>query len=304
MLLEDRSLTAEAAALARAIGATDESLPATCADHLARLVVHPLARLLLRVPRMRRLLVRLLEWAAPGLYAWHCLRTGYFDRQVRRALDAGVRQVVLLGAGLDTRATRLCGDVDGVTVFEVDRTTNAARKAASLADAGVATRATRRFVQATLGAAGSSLTEQLAAAGFDRSAPTFVLGEGLVMYLDEPARDALFEEIGSLADELTFAFDFVDTSAQAALADGSTRRLFASTHAVGETYRSGIDGDRLASWLGRSGLTLGERLGPRALAAREWGDRAPRYDVSSCSAVAVGTRRAARSGAASSPCAA
>ncbi|WP_331764554.1 class I SAM-dependent methyltransferase [Streptomyces anthocyanicus] len=120
------------------------------------------------------------------------LRTRVFDGFLLRAAGAGNRQVVLLGAGLDTRAHRLPWP-DGCTVFEVDRPEVLAFKQ-SVLDCLVGVDGvdglddkprTERVV------VGSDLRDdwaaKLVAAGFDPSLPTAWIAEGLIPYLSPAA---------------------------------------------------------------------------------------------------------------------
>jgi len=124
------------------------------------------------------------------------LRTRFFDDELRRAVDGGLGQVVLLAAGLDTRAFRLAWPV-GTTVFELDRADVLEHKASVLAAAGATPTAERRVVATDL--AGSAWVTALARAGFDAGAPAAFLAEGFVFYLPGPAVDALLGTLTSVA---------------------------------------------------------------------------------------------------------
>lgn len=106
-------------------------------------------------------------------------RTRVFDDVIRRAVDSGVRQIVVLGAGLDTRAFRLALASD-VTMFEVDREDVLGFKEAVLA--GLAAQPTCRRVPLR-----SDLAEDwpalLHAAGHDDRRPTAWIVEGVLTYL-------------------------------------------------------------------------------------------------------------------------
>jgi methyltransferase (TIGR00027 family) len=109
-----------------------------------------------------------------------------------RAIDdalvasTGHRQVVLLGAGYDSRIVRLADALAGRTLLEVDHPATAGRRA-ELAPAafGSAPRATSRSI--TIDFTRESLEERLLEGGLDPAAPTFWIWEGVSMYLDEPA---------------------------------------------------------------------------------------------------------------------
>lgn len=74
---------------------------------------------ILRSPRIRQYLIDQTEAATKGLYGAQICRTRYIDEAVTAALKNGIRQVVILGAGIDTRAFRLAG-MEQSQVFELD----------------------------------------------------------------------------------------------------------------------------------------------------------------------------------------
>lgn len=115
-------------------------------------------------------------------FAWLAARTLFFDDAVTTALDAGVRQVVVLGAGYDSRAWRLARP--GARFFEVDHPATQSDKRARAPEAGP------RYVPVDLGV--DSLYEALSAAGHDADQPSLFTLEGLTMYLTEAqVRDLL-----------------------------------------------------------------------------------------------------------------
>lgn len=287
-----RSVTAEIAALSRALGALDPRLPEPCGDELAHLVVSPVSRAVLSRTLLRIEARRALERFAPGLYAWHVLRTSYFDTLVRDAVRSGARQLVVLGAGLDTRAVRLCAHDTPLTIFEVDRSPQAAEKAAVLVEATGRT-PDDRIVRTDLSGPSTSLADDLIAHGFELGAPTFVLCEGLLMYLTLDEIDLLLADVASLSSRLTFAFDFVHDTALEQTGDRTEAgRMLRSASLVGETYRSGFAPAEIGAHLAARGFELLESLDGEGLAQRVWRhERAP-YSISSCSSVCHAIRAA------------
>ncbi len=122
-------------------------------------------------------------------------RTRYFDDYFRRAADAGVRQVVLLAAGLDTRAYRLSWPDDTV-IFELDQPQVLAFKSYVLSQRGVRSKATRHEVAVDLR---EDWPAALIGAGFDPARPSAWIAEGLLIYLPAAAQEQLFTGIDSLA---------------------------------------------------------------------------------------------------------
>jgi methyltransferase (TIGR00027 family) len=123
------------------------------------------------------------------------VRTKYFDDYLLEAVRGGVRQVVILASGLDSRAYRLDWPV-GTTVYELDQPEVIEFKTRTLADLGAEPTATRRTVPIDLRA---DWPVALRAAGLDADAPTAWLAEGLLIYLPSEAQDRLFDNITALS---------------------------------------------------------------------------------------------------------
>jgi methyltransferase (TIGR00027 family) len=121
------------------------------------------------------------------------VRTRFFDETVRAALDAGTRQLVLVAAGMDSRAFRL-EFPPGCRVFEIDQPEVLEYKAAKLGDA--APRCERITVPVDLR---EDWPAALRAAGFDASAPALWLLEGLLPYLTAPDVTRLLARVSELA---------------------------------------------------------------------------------------------------------
>ncbi|TCK26103.1 class I SAM-dependent methyltransferase [Pseudonocardia endophytica] len=161
------------------------------------------------------------------------VRTRFDDDGLRTAVDAGVRQVVLVAAGMDTRAWRLPLP-DGCTVFEVDRPALLDLKAELLA--GTAPAAHRVPVPADLTA---DWTASLDAAGHDPSRPTCWIVEGLLQYLPEPAVRTLLDAVsGRSAAGSRLLTDLVSARL---LASEQMRPILDSMAAAGSPWIFGSD---------------------------------------------------------------
>lgn len=122
-------------------------------------------------------------------------RTKYFDEYFTRAIDAGVQQVVLVAAGLDSRAYRLPW-VDGTVVYELDQPRVLQFKRDTMARLGETPTAERREVAIDLR---EDWPRALQEAGFDPSRPSAWIAEGLLIYLPATAQEQLFAGIDALA---------------------------------------------------------------------------------------------------------
>ncbi|KQH81322.1 SAM-dependent methyltransferase [Mycobacterium gordonae] len=126
---------------------------------------------------------------------YQAVRTNFFDTFFADAVAAGIRQVVILASGLDSRAYRLDWPA-GTTVYEIDQPQVLEYKSTTLADNGVTPSADRRAVAIDLR---QDWPAALREAGFDPNARTAWLAEGLLMYLPAEAQDRLFTLIGELS---------------------------------------------------------------------------------------------------------
>lgn len=128
-------------------------------------------------------------WGRLGRF--FALRTRVFDDFLLDRAEAGTRQAVILGAGLDSRAFRLAWP-PGCTVFEIDRAEVLAFKRTVLDALGAVPSAVRHPLAADLR---HGWVERLTAAGFDPRTPTSWVAEGLLPYLPPAAERALIDTV-------------------------------------------------------------------------------------------------------------
>ncbi|EHI11645.1 class I SAM-dependent methyltransferase [Mycolicibacterium thermoresistibile] len=160
------------------------------------------------------------------------VRTRFFDDHFAAATARGIRQAVILAAGLDARAYRLRWP-DGTVVYEIDQPRVIEFKTRTLARLGAEPTAERRTVAADLR---HDWPAALTAAGFDPAAPTAWIAEGLLIYLPPDAQDRLFDDI----DALSAPGSAVATEYVPALRDFDPDKARAAT---AEFRRHGLDLD-------------------------------------------------------------
>jgi methyltransferase (TIGR00027 family) len=184
-------------------------------------------------------------------------RTTFLDVALDRHLGH-IDQLVILGAGHDTRAYRLHAGTR-VRCFEVDTPRTQRFKREMLEKAGVdAARVT--FVPADLMQA--DWLEKLMAAGFEPGKQSLFIWEGVTMYLDRAAVENILHTVAGTAVGSVVAFDYLTTDTM------ESRSLYmryarAALKVVGEPWRFGIDGTppmsrQVAAFLESCGLTMGE----------------------------------------------
>jgi methyltransferase (TIGR00027 family) len=175
-------------------------------------------------------------------------RTKYFDEYFGRAAAAGVRQVVILAAGLDSRAYRLDWPA-ATTIFELDRPEVLDFKREVLGGHGVQPRAERREIAVDLR---EDWPQALRASGFDTAKPSAWIAEGLLIYLPATAQEQLFTGVDGLAGH----------GSHVAVEDGAPMTPDEFEAAVEEERAAAAEGDRRLFFR----LVYNERHAP----ATEW----------------------------------
>ncbi|MDT5147789.1 MAG: hypothetical protein QOC58_2434 [Mycobacterium sp.] len=129
-----------------------------------------------------------------AMVSYMASRTAFFDQFFLDATHAGIRQVVILAAGLDSRAWRLAWP-DGITVYELDQPRVLEFKASTLAEEGAQPACNRVAVPVDLR---QDWPDVLREAGFNASVPSAWSAEGLMPYLPAAAQDLLFDRVHGL----------------------------------------------------------------------------------------------------------
>jgi len=273
------SFTAEAAAAARAYGAMQTDPKLRCPDDMAIRLLGGFFRFAL-LPGIRNRFVEQYERRAAGVFFHHQARTKYIDGVLLSELAAGAAQVVLLGAGFDSRAYRFASDLKDVGVFEVDHPATSAVK--------------QRRVRRILGALPKHVTyvpvnftserveERLAAAQYDPSRATLFICEGVLPYLDAATVGATFAMVARAARRSSIVFDYLHKSALER-PDPLAKKHLEVTAKMGEPYQFGVDPEGLAALLARHELVVEESLSADDLGARylvgsdtkRWGEVTP-----------------------------
>jgi methyltransferase (TIGR00027 family) len=207
-------------------------------------------------------------WSMVNEYV--AVRSRFFDEFFAAAGDAGIRQVVILAAGLDTRAFRLEWP-DGVTVYEVDAPLVLSFKEKVLGDTGARPRSVRKIVATDLR---EDWSAALLAAGFDPSVPTAWLAEGLLIYLPDQVKASLVATVEELsAPGSRAAIEHItsprgDAPANAAFREAARRTDFDID--VDTVWSAGRDYDPV-EWLRASGWSV--RVSPIKALAERYGRR-------------------------------
>jgi methyltransferase (TIGR00027 family) len=201
-------------------------------------------------------------------YGTVIVRARYAEDLLVDAIRRGVRQYVIIGAGMDSFALRRPACAQDLEIFEVDHPSTQELKAARLELCGVPLPARLHLVAADLSETG--LDEALARSSFRSDRPAFFSWLGVTSYLTRDANLATLGAVASCAlagSELVFSY--LDQSLlNADVAPEPLQRARAQVASLGEPWVSGFDPDELGSVVQGAGLEIIENLGPEELAAR------------------------------------
>ena len=179
-----------------------------------------------------------------AMRAFMVARSRYAEDNLRRAVEAGVRQYVLLGAGLDTFAYR--NPWPEVKVFEVDHPATQQWKRELVAKNQIAVPENLTYVAVDFER--QTLAERLTESGFDENAPVFFAWLGVVPYLTLPAFRGTVDYIASQAQGSGVALDYgLPRDALPPMERLAVDALAARVKMAGEPFQLFFTPDRIAA---------------------------------------------------------
>lgn len=195
------------------------------------------------------------------------LRSRFAEDSAVRAIDRGIRQILVLGAGLDTFAYRL-PPREGLRVFELDHPATQADKRRRLAEAGIAEPPHLAYVAHDFER--GSMTEALKDGGLDFDKSAFVLWLGVTPYLTEEAVYATLRALARFPGGVEIVFDYANPAH--AVEDERVRAFHRAladhVASAGEPFRGYLDTHELHRRAHALGYVEIEDLDPRALVSR------------------------------------
>jgi methyltransferase (TIGR00027 family) len=231
------------------------------------------------------------QWRGPGVFEFLAIRTRYIDDYLQSCLDDGLEQLVILGAGYDSRAYRFDGLKGWVKVFEVDHPATQQVKKAKLCK--ILGSLPEHVVFVPIDFTQESLETRLMESGYDPQLKTLFIWEGVTQYLDAQAVDDTLDFVAwHSGGGSGIIFDYMYTSAL----DGTRKRgevasMRHSARVTGEQLRFGFAEGAVEELLSRHGFyhivdADGPALGARYLTGPNQGRK-----VASAYAIAHATVR-------------
>ena len=250
--------TAEGAATLRAVAHREVDRRLRDPDYLAARFVGRGLRLnaLVHVPLLRGIMKPLVERILPGGYWYETTRTKAMDEVLIDELEAGCRQVVILGAGFDSRAHRFADRLAGVAVFEVDHPVTSALKRERVRAIFGDLPAHVNYV--TVDFETQDMAERLADCGYDEGLRTLFIWSGVSMYITADAVEGVLRFVSERSGSgSAIAFDYIyreflegDDSYYGAA------ELRRAVERQGEPFRFGIPECQAEAFVAAHGLEL------------------------------------------------
>jgi methyltransferase (TIGR00027 family) len=250
--------TAAATAFLRALAACDPREDIRGKDNLAEIFLEEKQTKPLKDPALRTWVMQ--HQLSPGAYEFMLARTAFFDQIFMQALQDNLEQVVLLGAGYDSRPYRFKELLQATRIFEVDAPPTQQRKRAYLQQAGISISPQISFVPINFET--RSLQEILGAAGLRRDRRTLFIWEGVSYYLSGAAVDNVLACVKALSPAgSSIGFDYAALSPEV-LQDTDVQEFRKSmqTRHADEPTHFGIRAGTIDAFLNERGFQVIEHL--------------------------------------------
>ena len=198
--------------------------------------------------------LELFKGVVPGFHEFFIARTRYIDEYLQMLINEGLEQLVILGAGYDSRAYRFDGLKDRVKVFEVDHPGTQNVKKNKLKE--MFQKLPEHVTYVPIDFQTENLQSGLNGNGYDSRLKTFFIWEGVTMYIDPEAVDDTLSFVADNSGKgsaLVFDYTYAD------VVNGTSDRKEAVewlriTEKYGEPLRFGVDDEQIEPFLAEKGF--------------------------------------------------
>jgi methyltransferase (TIGR00027 family) len=237
-------------------------------DNIAPLLLPKFLTFLFRINLLKKLFMKVLIPA--GMYEYLIARTKYFDSVFADAIAGGFEQVLIFGAGYDTRGIRLLQGKEA-KIYELDAANTQRAKINQMKKRGIDIDPNIVFIPIDFNK--ESLKDKLTESGFKRSRSLFLL-EGLTMYLDREAVESTFDTIDEFSsDGSRIVFDYIYSSVlKRENALYGEEQIYQTVKFANEEWCFGFADGEAQTFLKNHHYDLTEELGPRDLEDRYFKD--------------------------------
>ncbi len=246
------SSSAEGAALLRAVESMKPENERVCYDPYAKDFLGSKKAFWLSQNDLLRRFILDNERKTPGAFGCVVGRTRYIDDYLKACINAGIEQLVILGAGYDSRAYRFRELKGRVRVFELDK--QATQKVKKEKVAGIFGSLPDNIVYVSIDFEKDGLDKKLFESGYDRGLKTLFIWEGVTMYLTAEAVSDTLAFMATNSGEGSFIiFNYIRGSIQNGTSEFEYVKL-RKAHEAEESFRFAIEDEAIEVFLSGRGL--------------------------------------------------
>jgi len=260
------SRTAEMTCLSRAISVFENNNNYRCADYIAPMLLPSGIKPFLHIGLVRRLFANVI--APKGIYEYVISRTKYIDEMYERALSERFGQILIFGAGFDTRAIRIKDTNENTKVFELDVPVTQLAKIRQYQNRKISSPKNLQYIAIDFDK--ESLPIKLDEAGFDKHQRSLFILEGLIMYLQPKSVDETFSIIqyyASNGSRIVFDYVYASVLRREGLCYGE-EGISQIVSGAGEQWHFGIEKGEIEQFLQKYSLKLVDQQDSKSLEKR------------------------------------
>lgn len=208
---------------------------------------------------VRKVMFKLFDNQTDGIYGSQVCRTRFIDEKMQAALDSGIEQILILGAGLDTRAYRMALN-EQAKVFEIDLAWVQKYKTEKLKKFYGAL--PKQVCYAPIDFNMQAISEVLKESPFDFQKPTFIIWEAVTQYISPAAVTKTFQFISTMPAGSSVVFTYVlESVIKKESKIRGANELMAFFEKRNSPWLFGIEPNALKTYLLQFGLVLTEDVG-------------------------------------------
>jgi methyltransferase (TIGR00027 family) len=252
--------SAQTVSFLRAVADIESDTAVRSGDYMAKDLLDKKYKWLLQT-MPHRFLKALIHLSAPGTYCSMIIRTKHFDATLSTEIEKGIKQVVILGAGYDTRSYRFMDQLKNINVFEVDLPVTQFGKRSRLMQTCKFVPDNLRFIPVDFN---KELWEKaLIKNGFSLYLKTLFLWEGVTYYLPETTVQQVFQFVNSCAPGSSILFDYaLKTFVNGDQSTYGGKQFAKWLKKINEPFLFGLNPSETSEFLSKNNLSLVTDLGP------------------------------------------
>ncbi len=232
-------------------------------DFVAPKILPKFLQLLFKIRVFREIFKNI--FIPPGMYEYIVARTKYFDSVMEKAIGNGIEQILIFGAGYDSRGIRFIGNHQNISIYELDSPITQTAKIDQFEKRDIITPSNVIYIPIDF--IKESLEEKLLEAGFDKGKKSLFLLEGLVMYLRPESVDSTFriiDEFSTNDSEIVFDHIYLSVLKRENEQFGE-KEIYRTVKSANEEWTFGIEIGSINTFLEEYQFHVVEELGPGEL---------------------------------------